>query len=157
MNAVDMNDIKTITINKTRFAIRKFRGLTSVRVGTAAIAALSPAAGLIGGLFGITENADADIGKSLQGLGASMTSLEPKKVESLVTELTILNKNVSYEQESRAIDFTESSIDELFGGDIQYLFELIKEVITLNYRGLFTWLGGLFGKAAEDGQMESLI
>ena len=157
MNAVDINDVSYANINGTRFCIRKFRGFTTVRIGATALAALSPAAPILGALMGEGEAADTSITKALGSLGSSLATLDARQVETLARELTTNNGNVTYEQDGRPQTFTENSIDELFGGDIQYLFALMKEVITLNFGGLFTWLGTLFGNRAEEGQTVSLI
>ena len=159
MNALNMNDVANVTINDVRFAIHKFRGFTSVRVGATALAVLSPAAPLLGAVAGFGDEADVDIGKALSSLGPALAALDADRVEMLARELTEKNGNVFYERDSKPLQFTESSIDELFGGDISHLFELMKEVITLNFSGLFTWLGTLFGKDAEEAeeQTESLV
>jgi len=156
MNAVKLNDVANVTINGTRLAIHKFRAFTSMRIAAAAMATLSPAAPIIGALLGEGESANSTITTALASLGPSLATLDPRQVEDFARELTVTNGNVFYEQHGKPVNFTESSADELFGGDISHLFALMKEVIELNYGGLFIWLKTLFGNSEEDGEADKV-
>lgn len=149
-----LSRIVQVTVGDREFSIQKFMMFTASRIGTDAIAALSPVLGgfgaLAGGPGGEGGLLDQDIAQLLPALGGALAGPEGAKLESILKSLLIKEKNVHFENEDGRPDtLTQNNVDDVLDGDIGNMIALAVEVVKANYGSLFTMLGIQSGSRAD--------
>lgn len=91
-----------------------------------------------------------DIDKLMPMISGALSSLESDKVEKMLMELLINERNISCEYRDEKGNVVQSQLtkelaDELFIGGLDNMVKLAVEVVKLNYGNFFTGLAGQSG------------
>lgn len=152
-----------VKVGDMEFYIRPFPAFKAANITGELASVLAPLLGALAPLVsesGKKENPeketaeesflDMDAGKAAEAM-ANCTSINGIQIENLMKKL-LLGGHIAVELEDENGNMEEEKLtqelaDEIFCGDIQYMFALCFYVIKLNFSGFFSKLPILSGKA----------
>lgn len=143
-------------IGDTKFYIAPFPAFTSARISGNLASVIAP---ILGGFAPMLKGVDGnntedimskDMDEMLPVLTDAFSHLEGEKLESLMKQLLIDYKNISYEDEDGETEqLTFDAANEIFCGEMQDMFILCWEVIKLNFSGFFKKISSQSGNLPD--------
>jgi len=146
---------RTVTVGDNTFYVRPFPAFKAANITGQLATLITP---VIGGLLPLLETVggdkklmDMNMDDAAPAISGAFSSLSGDKLEHLLRELLIANKNVSVDDPNtgKTVLLTEDTTNEIFCTDTQDMFLLAFEVIKLNFSGFFKKLGDQFGSAFD--------
>jgi len=144
----------TVTVGENTFYIRPFPAFKAANISGKLASIVTP---LLAGLLPLADKIgedgkgafDVSLDEAAPAITGAFSALSGDKLESILKELLITNKNVSFDDQTtgKTVLLTEDAANELFCTDTQDMFLLAFEVIKLNFKGFFEKLGSRFGSA----------
>ena len=151
-------------IGNVNFYIMPFPAFTAARISGELASVLAPVLGsfapLVKGMNEDGENGEKkpeendvmnmDIEEALPAISDALSQIDGYKLENLMKQLLVNNKNISYENEDGEVNrLTYDDANEIFCGEFQDMILLCWEVIKKNFSGFFKKIAGRSGSLQE--------
>ena len=146
-------EIRTVTVGENTFYVKPFPAFKAANISGQLATLVTPIVGgvlpLIDSIGGEKGLMDINMDEAAPAISGAFSALSGDKLEHLLRELLVVNKNVSFDnpETGKTTLLTEDTVNEIFCTDTQDMFILAFEVIKLNFNGFFKKLGDQFGSA----------
>ena len=145
-----MMEVTKVKIGKNTFFLRPFPAMVSARLSGDLANIFGPFIGALGSL-NWTEGTDlmnVNPGEVFPALSQALMSLSGEQLEKVMRVLLLQYRNISVNGEDTDGEvevLDEDLLNEVFCGEVQDMYLLCYKVISLNFKGFFKKLEGLFG------------
>ena len=136
-------DATPVLVGDTTFYIRPFPAFKSANIFGQLTKTITPVAGgllsLVGGTGDEKSIFDLNLEEAAPALAGAVSGLSGTVVETLLRQLLVDYGNIAYDDPETGATpkLTMDKANELFCGEVQDMFILAVEVITVNYNGFF--------------------